>query len=504
MTVAIGAQTRGPTGALTPQIESVLRAIKAADKGLLAVSEEDGRFLRVLVAARGAKSILEIGAASGYSGIWLGLGARETGGRVVAIEYDPQRAKEAADNVRKAGVADVVRVVQGDAFAEIPKLAGAFDLVFLDAWKPDYKKFFDMVYPAAERRRRLRGAQRREQEERDGAVPADHPDAPVALHDDRVAVGRRHVGVATRRRRVKPVHIIGVPLDLGGGRRGVDMGPSAFRIAGLGDRIAALGCSVVDKGDLPAPIPETQQPADERKKYIGEIARVCQRLYDVALKSLEAGALPLVLGGDHSLAAGSVAASAAWVRRTASRPLGPHLGRRARRHEHAGDDDQRQRARHAARGAARQRTRGAGGDRIDRRRCCRQHTVLVGIRNLDEKEKARIRESGVHVFTMKDIDRDGIATVAERAIALAADGTGGLHVSFDMDVCDPSIAPGVGTPVKGGLDYREAHMVMELVADSRRLVALDLVEVNPTLDIRNTTAEFATELALSALGKGIL
>ena len=144
---ALSAQHAASSGALTPQIESVLRTIKAADKGLLAVSEEDGRFLRVLVAARGAKSILEIGAASGYSGIWLGLGARETGGRVVAIEYDPQRAKEAADNVRKAGVGDVVRVIHGDAFAEIPKLPGTFDLVFLDAWKPDYKKFFDMVYP---------------------------------------------------------------------------------------------------------------------------------------------------------------------------------------------------------------------------------------------------------------------------------------------------------------------------------------------------------------------
>jgi predicted O-methyltransferase YrrM len=135
---------------LTPQIESVLRTIKAADKGLLAVSEEDGRFLRVLVATRGAKSILEIGAASGYSGIWLGLGARETGGRVVAIEYDPQRAREAADNIRKAGLDDVVRVVRGDAFAEIPKLTGAFDVVFLDAWKPDYKKFFDLVFPRLE------------------------------------------------------------------------------------------------------------------------------------------------------------------------------------------------------------------------------------------------------------------------------------------------------------------------------------------------------------------
>lgn len=145
--VTLGAQTPRPGGAVTPQIESVLRSIKAADRGLLAVSEEDGKFLRVLVAAHGAKSILEIGAASGYSGIWLGLGARESGGRVVAIEYDAQRAKEAADNVRTAGVADVVRVVQGDAFAEIPKLPGTFDLVFLDAWKPDYKKFFDMVYP---------------------------------------------------------------------------------------------------------------------------------------------------------------------------------------------------------------------------------------------------------------------------------------------------------------------------------------------------------------------
>jgi predicted O-methyltransferase YrrM len=145
--VSIHAQNTRPGGALTPQIEAVLRAIKAADKGLLAVSEEDGRFLRVLVATRHAKSILEIGAASGYSAIWLGLGARETGGRVVAIEYDPQRAREAAENVRKAAVGDVVRVIRGDAFAEIPKLSGTFDLVFLDAWKPDYQKFFDLVYP---------------------------------------------------------------------------------------------------------------------------------------------------------------------------------------------------------------------------------------------------------------------------------------------------------------------------------------------------------------------
>jgi len=140
------AQQKSP-GTLTPQIESILSSIKAADKGLLAVSEEDGRFLRVMVAARNAKSILEIGAASGYSGIWLGLGARESRGKVVAIEYDPQRAKQAKANVQKAGLMDVVTVIEGDAFKEIPKLQGTFDLVFLDAWKPDYKRFFDMVYP---------------------------------------------------------------------------------------------------------------------------------------------------------------------------------------------------------------------------------------------------------------------------------------------------------------------------------------------------------------------
>ena len=144
--LATSAQQR-PAGVLTPHIESVLRSIKAADKDHLSVSEEDGRFLRVLVAMRGARSVLEIGGASGYSAIWLGLGARETGGRVVTIEYDARRAKEASDNVRRAGLADVVRVVHGDAFKEIPKLQGSFDLVFLDAWKPDYHKFFEMVFP---------------------------------------------------------------------------------------------------------------------------------------------------------------------------------------------------------------------------------------------------------------------------------------------------------------------------------------------------------------------
>jgi arginase len=302
---------------------------------------------------------------------------------------------------------------------------------------------------------------------------------------------------------VKPVHLIGVPLDLGGGRRGVDMGPSAFRIANIGDQIATLGRTVIDKGDLPAPIPETQRPADKKKKYIRDIAKVCQKLYELTSKSLDEGALPLVLGGDHSLAAGSVAASADWLRRTTSKPLGliwvdAHGDMNTPATTESGNVHGMPLAALLGQEPAELASIGSTPSVMP------LNTVLVGIRNLDQREKEQIKASGVHVFTMKDIDRDGIAKVAERAIELASKGTGGIHVSFDMDVCDPLIAPGVGTPVKGGFDYREAHMIMELVADSGQLVALDLVEVNPTLDIRNTTAEFGTELALSALGKGIL
>ena len=302
---------------------------------------------------------------------------------------------------------------------------------------------------------------------------------------------------------MKTVHLIGCPLDLGGGRRGVDMGPSALRIAGLGDQIASLGYAVLDKGNLPTPIPETKKPENASKKYAKEIGKVCQKLYEVALKSLEDGALPIVLGGDHSLAAGSVAASASWVKKTQDKPIGliwvdAHGDMNTPQTTTSGNVHGMPLA--ALLGHEPVGLSSIGGSPS----VLPQHTVLVGIRNLDDQEKQQIREAGVHVFTMKDIDRDGIAKVAERALALASEGTGGIHVSFDMDVCDPSLAPGVGTPVKGGFDYREAHMMMEMLADSRRLIALDLVEVNPTLDIRNATAEFGTELALSALGKNIL
>jgi arginase len=302
---------------------------------------------------------------------------------------------------------------------------------------------------------------------------------------------------------MRAVQIIGVSLDLGGNRRGVDMGPSAFRIAGLGERLAALGVSVADAGDLVAPIPEIKSFGDPQKKYIREIARVCEKLYKASLSALEKGLLPLVLGGDHSLAAGSVAATADYVRRT-EKPLGliwvdAHGDMNTPAISDSGNVHGMPLASLLGPEPAELSRIGGFSPKVDP-----AHTVLIGIRNLDDREKETVRDSRVHVFTMKDIDRSGIASVVEQALALAGKETGGVHVSFDLDVCDPSIAPGVGTPVKGGLDYREAHMVMEIVADSGLLRALDLVEVNPILDDRNTTAILGTELALSALGQKIL
>ncbi len=295
------------------------------------------------------------------------------------------------------------------------------------------------------------------------------------------------------------IQIIGVPLDLGGGRRGVDMGPSAMRIAGLQDRLTALGHVVRDRGDLRVPTPETSDPGDERKRFVHEIQGVCDQLYQEALDVLSEGGLPVVLGGDHSLAAGSVAATAAHAQATdevigllwidahgdmntpATSPSGNVHGMPL---SALVAEDPRELA-----------MVGGFAPKVSAR-----HTVLIGVRDLDARERDEVRASGVHVFTMKDIDRQGIARVMEQAIALASSGTAGIHVSFDLDVCDPAIAPGVGTPVRGGLNYREAHMAMEMIADARRLRALDLVEVNPVLDVQNTTAVLAAELAASALG----
>jgi arginase len=297
----------------------------------------------------------------------------------------------------------------------------------------------------------------------------------------------------------RTIHVLGVPLDLGGGRRGVDMGPSAVRIAGLGERLTSMGCAVVDKGDLAAPIPETRAERDPKKRYIREITRVCQKLYQQVYESYREGALPIVLGGDHSLAAGSVGASADFA---------------AARHHEIGllwidaHGDMNTPATtssgnvHGMPLAALLGPEPAELSRIGQRspKVQAEKTVLIGVRNLDDLEKQIIRDAKVHVFTMKDIDRHGIAAVMKRALTIAGKDTSGIHVSLDVDVCDPSIAPGVGTPVKGGLDYREAHMAMEMVADSGRLLALDLVEINPILDTQNQTAVLGTELVLSAMG----
>jgi arginase len=302
---------------------------------------------------------------------------------------------------------------------------------------------------------------------------------------------------------MRAVHIIGVPLDLGGNRRGTDMGPSAFRIAGLGDQLSKLGLQVTDKGDIPAPIPEKKGPGDPHKRYVREIAKVCKSVYQASLASFDAGAMPIVLGGDHSLGAGSVAAAAAHVRRQ-GKPLGliwvdAHADMNTPSSSESGNVHGMPLAALLGSEPAELAQLSGDGPAVLAR-----HTVLVGIRNLDDVEKSIVRGSSVHVFTMKDIDRLGIAEVMERAIGIATKGTGGFHVSYDLDVCDPLVAPGVGTPVKGGLSYREAHVVMETVAESGKLTSFDLVEVNPTLDIRNTTAQLGTELALSALGKSIL
>jgi arginase len=304
-------------------------------------------------------------------------------------------------------------------------------------------------------------------------------------------------------RPARPVHLVGVPLGLVGNRRGVDMGPSACRIAGITERIASLGIAVVDHGDLAAPIPEVKAVGDTNKRYIREIARVCERLYRSSLAALDKGGLLVVLGGDHSLAAASVAATATHLR-AAGGALGliwvdAHADMNTPVTSDSGNV-------HGMPLAALLGPEPAELSRIGgfSPKVRPEHTVLIGIRNLDIREKEIVRGAGVRVFTMKDIDRAGIASIVEQALAYAGDGTAGVHLSFDMDVCDPSIAPGVGTPVKGGLDYREAHMVMEMVADSGLLRALDLVEVNPILDDRNMTAILGAELAASALGQKIL
>jgi arginase len=299
------------------------------------------------------------------------------------------------------------------------------------------------------------------------------------------------------------VDIVGVPLDLGAGRRGVDMGPSAFRIANVGSRIATLGYVVNDQGDIPVPIPEVIGVQNQHARYAREIGEVCEALYLKVRDSLLSGHFALSLGGDHSLAAGSIAGTASAMR-SRNRSLGllwidAHADMNTPESTLSGNVHGMPLACVLGKGPLELINVGGFSPKIDFSRC-----AVIGLRNLDEREKDIVKQSGVHAFTMKDIDRRGMAAVMEEALAVICAGEAALHVSFDMDGVDPAVSPGVGTPVRGGLSYREAHLVMEMVADSQRLAALDMVEVNPILDYQNSTAILGCELILSALGKKIL
>ena len=298
------------------------------------------------------------------------------------------------------------------------------------------------------------------------------------------------------------VALIGVPLDLGANRRGVDMGPSALRMTGLAQKLRHLGCDVEDRGDVRVPLPEECDIGEPNRRYAVPIRIACENLAAKSLAILKDNRVPIVLGGDHSLAMGSIAASAGFHRQ-AGRKIGviwfdAHADMNTPESTNSGNVHGMPLSHVLGLGDPELASIGGFIGKVDAAHC-----ALVGIRDLDEREKALVRASGVSVFTMKDLDQHGASAIMERALAVACDGTAGVHVSFDIDACDPSVAAGVGTPKKGGLDYREAHLCLELIAESHRLIAMDMVEVNPILDTLNHTAEFGCELILSAMGKTI-
>lgn len=305
---------------------------------------------------------------------------------------------------------------------------------------------------------------------------------------------------------LKPVRIIGVRVDLGAGRRGVDMGPSALRKAGIREYLERLGYTVVDEGNIFVEEPESREIQDESLKYLPEISAAMERLAEKVEAALAEGALPLVLGGDHSIAIGTIGGVAAHFRK-AKRTLGmiwfdAHGDANTPETSPSGNIHGMPHAVAFGRGAKPLVEIGgfrAGEPKLDPAHCC-----LIGARSIDRKEKEVIRDIGLRVFTMEDIDRRGINDVMQEAVAIAAEKTDGFHVSFDVDGMDPSVAPGVGTPVRGGLTYRETHLVMERISATGKMVSMEIAEVNPILDIRNTTAEVAVEMVASAFGKHIL
>ncbi len=299
------------------------------------------------------------------------------------------------------------------------------------------------------------------------------------------------------------IHLLGVPMDLGSGRRGVDMGPSAIRIAGLAERLEELGHTVVDEGDLATKNIEELKVGDTRARFLAEITRASRQLSSKVERLVEREHFPLVLGGDHSISVGTVSGIAAVARRKRKKVgllwIDAHGDINTPESSPSGNIHGMPVA--SLLGEGPPELTGIGGERpkVDPK-----NVALVGIRSLDDGEKVRLKRFGVQVHTMSDIDRHGIHRTMKKALAWVTDGTEYLHVSLDLDAVDPTVAPGVGTPVKGGLDYREAHLIMELLHDSGVMTSLEVVEVNPILDDRNTSAIFAVELVQSGFGKKIL
>ncbi len=301
----------------------------------------------------------------------------------------------------------------------------------------------------------------------------------------------------------RKVTVIGVPLDLGAGRRGVDMGPSAFRVGEVDHKIRELGYDVQDTGDVAVCIAETREAGNPSLKYLKEITEACRQLSELVEGALEDERIPVVLGGDHSIAIGTIAGVSRFHKKRDEK-LGlvwfdAHGDANTPETSPSGNIHGMPLA--VALGLGAPELVGLAGHMpmIESARA-----AIVGLRDVDETEKANVRATGIGAFTMRDLDARGMRDVMELAIRRAANGTAGIHVSFDLDAMDPDWAPGVGTPVPGGFTYREAHLAMEMLADTGKVVSVEMVEVNPILDRRNTTARLGVELITSVLGKKIL
>lgn len=299
------------------------------------------------------------------------------------------------------------------------------------------------------------------------------------------------------------VHLIGVPMDLGSGRRGVDMGPSAIRIAGIGESLKDLGNKVIDEGDIDIRNVEELRVGDLKARYLKEIARALVLLARKTDRIMSRREFPLVLGGDHSIAVGTISGISSFCHRKRKKLgllwIDAHGDINTPSTSPTGNVHGMPLAAILGFGPKELTTIGGSFPKVDP-----MNIALVGIRSLDEGEKKLLAKLGIGVFTMTDIDRQGIHRVMKKALARVTNGTDYVHVSLDLDAVDPTVASGVGTPVKGGLDYREAHLIMELISESGAMTSLEVVEVNPILDSRNASAEFAVELVSSAFGKKIL